>query len=111
VVLVPASEGSDSAAGVSDAQGHFAISTYGGGDGARPGQYRVRVTKLEAAKVDPNAKNLTYEEELAAPDNDPSLRPAPPPKNWLPKKYESDTGSGLTHTVPEGPSTLDIKLE
>jgi hypothetical protein len=111
IVFVPGPDGGEGAAATSDADGKFAVSTYASGDGARPGQYRLRVMKYEGPKVDPNRKSMTYEEEVAAPDNDPSLRPAPPPKNLLPKKYESETSSGLVHTVSNGPSTLDITIE
>jgi hypothetical protein len=111
LVFIPSDEKGESAAAKSDAQGKFEVTTFKQGDGARPGEYRVRVSKYEEVKRDPKAKNLTYEEEQAAPDFDPTARPTPPPKNLLPKKYESESSSGITHTVTESPTTLNITIE
>jgi hypothetical protein len=111
VVLVPTTQGLEAAVGVTDAQGKFKVTTYGGGDGAQAGQYGVKVSKYDSATPagETPAREITPEEEQAlefATDE----RPMPPARNLLPKKYESETTSGITHTVGKGPTTLDIVI-
>jgi hypothetical protein len=111
IVLVPTSEGAESATGLSDDSGKFSLSTYVAGDGARPGDYRVKVMKYDSPAANPGGKNLTYEEEQNAPDTEVEARPVAPPRSLIPKKYESETTSGITHKVGTAPSTLEIKIE
>jgi hypothetical protein len=113
VIFVPTTEGVEAASGITDADGKFQMTTYESGDGAQAGSFRVKVAKYDTSKgavVAEDAKPISYEEEQKlqfAPDE----KPTPQAKNILPKKYNSETSSGITHTVADGPSTLEIKIE
>ena len=111
VVFVPATKGAASAAGVTDAEGYYELTTYTAGDGAQAGKYLVKVTKndikppagrKEQRFVSHDAEQANYVEDT---------NPAAPPKNVLPAKYENETTSGISHTVENGPTTLDIAIE
>ena len=54
-------------------------------------------------------KNLTIEEEQKIYVE--SKKATPPAKSLLPRKYQDDQTSGLTHTVDKKPTTFDIKIE
>ena len=111
VVLVPISkDDGEAASGVSDASGKFSLTTYAAGDGVRPGNYRIRVTKFDKVLVDESkrVKNMTPEEEMKA--YDPDAKPPTPPKNLLPKKYETELTSGFSHQVKDAPTKLELKL-
>jgi hypothetical protein len=113
VTFVPTTAGIEAASGVTDAEGKYALTTFSQGDGAQPGSYRVKVAKYDTkggVTPAPDAPVVSYEEESKlefAPDE----KPHPVARSILPKKYDSEISSGLTHTVPEGPSTFDIKIE
>jgi hypothetical protein len=96
---------------MTDSEGKYALTTWEAGDGARPGQYRVKVSKQEQETVDPSkmVKNLSIEEEQKIYVE--NTKPPPPPKSLIPSKYKNDTTSGLIHTVEEKPTTFDIKIE
>ena len=96
---------------LTDAEGKYKLTTTKSGDGAVPGSYKVKVLKWDKAPVDTSkmVRNMTYEEEQKA--YNPDAKPAAPPKNLLPKKYESENTSGLSHMVAESPSTFDIDLK
>lgn len=117
VVLVPGDPSQKGAMGNTDASGNFELTTYEKGDGAMSGEYRVRVFKYEMTnEPDPTSgseplpdydaedftedygEDYTGEEEVAES------------KNLLPAKYENPGTSGLTHTVADAPSTLNIDL-
>ncbi len=111
IVLVPISkDDGEAASGVSDASGKFSLTTYSAGDGVRPGSYRIRVTKFDKVLVDESkrVRNMTPEEEMKA--YDPDAKPPAPPKNLLPKKYETELTSGLSHQVKDSPTKLELKL-
>jgi hypothetical protein len=111
IVLVPISkDDGEAASGVSDATGKFSLTTYTSGDGVRPGSYRIRVTKFDKVLVDDSkrVRNMTPEEEMKA--YDPDAKPPTPPKNLLPKKYETEMTSGFSHQVKDSPSKLELKL-
>lgn len=92
-----------SAAGLTDAQGRFTLTTFESGDGAVPGKQQVAVSKTQQTgpPVDKSAA--------------PVFRPggAPPALRWLiPRKYASAATSGLTAEVPEAGTdelVLDLK--
>lgn len=110
ITFVPIGEG-EAASAITDANGHYALTTWEAGDGARSGEYRVKVSKQEQQAVDPAkmVKNLPYEEEQKIYVE---AKKAPPPaKRLIPAKYEDDQTSGLTHTVDKKPTTFDIKIE
>ncbi len=99
-------------AGKADASGKYKLTTNVAGDGAQEGEYRVKVTKYDPkyTKEEQQQHIMTMEEEQKMVFTGSDL-PVPPAKNLLPKKYENETTSGLTHTVPKGPSTLDTNVE
>ena len=53
ITFVPTGEG-EAASAITDAEGKYALTTWEAGDGARPGEYRVKVSKQEVAAVDPS---------------------------------------------------------
>ncbi len=52
---------------------------------------------------------VSFEEEQK--QYDPNAKPAPPPKNLFPKKYESEHTSGLSVDVKAQPNTFDIDIK
>jgi hypothetical protein len=111
VVFVPTAPGVEAAAGITDAQGKYKATTYGGGDGAQAGEYRVKVSKYDnqPPTAEEQQPELPYEEEVKIYAEDE--RRFPPAKNLLPTKYEDEATSGLVHTVTNSPTTLDITIE
>ena len=111
ITFVPTGNEGEAASAITDSEGKYALTTWRAGDGARPGEYRVKVSKQEQTTVDPSkmVKNLSIEEEQKIYVE--SKKPAPPRKSLIPSKYQDDQTSGITHTVPKKPSVLDIKLE
>jgi Carboxypeptidase regulatory-like domain len=111
ITFVPTGNEGEAASAITDSEGKYALTTWQAGDGARPGQYRVKVSKQEQKTVDPSkmVKNLSIEEEQKIYVE--NTNPAPPPKSLIPSKYENDQTSGLTHTVEEKPTKFDIKIE
>ena len=110
ITFVPTGEG-DAASAITDSEGKYALTTWEAGDGARPGQYGVKVSKQEQAAVDPSkmVQNLSIEEEQKIYVE--NKKPAPPAKRLMPSKYEDERTSGLIHTVEAKPTTFDIKIE
>jgi hypothetical protein len=111
VTFVPTGSEGEAASAITDANGKYSLTTWEAGDGARPGEYRVKVSKQEQKAVDPSkmVQNLTIEEEQKIYVE--SKNPAPPAKRLIPIKYEDDQTSGLTHTVDKKATTFDIKIE
>src|SRR5436189_4588890 len=111
ITFVPTSNEGEAASAITDSEGKYALTTWRAGDGARPGEYRVKVSKQEQTAVDPSkmVRNLSIEEEQKIYVE--SKKPRPPAKSLIPSKYQDDQTSGITHTVPKKSSVLDIKLE
>jgi hypothetical protein len=111
ITFVPTDKDGVAASALTDSEGKYSLTTWEAGDGARPGQYRVKVSKQEQATVDPSkmVQNLSIEEEQKIYVE--NTKPAVPAKRLIPAKYENDLTSGLTHTVGEKPTTFDIKIE
>ena len=111
VTFVPAGEEGEAASAITDSQGKYALTTWQAGDGARPGEYRVKVSKQEQQTVDPSkmVKNLSIEEEQKIYVEKKTL--PPPPKSLIPSKYQDESTSGLSHTVPNSSSTFDIEIK
>ena len=87
-------DGSGSAAGVTDSQGRYELTTFAPGDGAVPGQYGVAITQFEKPPA-----------STGVPDDHPDYNPNLPPfvaKNLLPERYAAPDSSGLTATITEG---------
>jgi Carboxypeptidase regulatory-like domain len=110
ITFVPTDEG-EAASAITDSDGKYALTTWQAGDGARPGEYRVKVSKQEQKTVDPSkmVKNLSIEEEQKIYVE--NTKPAPPPKRLIPSKFENEQTSGLIHKVEKKPTTFDIKIE
>lgn len=111
ITFVPTSNEGQAASAITDAEGKYALTTWQAGDGARPGEYRVKVSKQEQTAVDPAkmVKNLSIEEEQKIYVE--SKKPRPPAKSLVPSKYLDESTSGLSHTVPKGSSTFDIEIK
>ena len=111
VTFVPTSNEGEAASAITDSEGKYALTTWQAGDGARPGEYRVKVSKQEQKTVDPSkmVKNLSIEEEQKIYVE--SKKPRPPTKSLIPSKYQDDQTSGLIHKVEKKPTTFDIKIE
>ena len=111
VTFVPTGNEGEAASAITDSEGKYALTTWRAGDGARPGEYRVKVSKQEQTSADPSkmVKNLSIEEEQKIYVENKKLRP--PAKSLIPSKYQDDVTSGLVHTVEKKPTTFDIKLE
>lgn len=111
VVFVPQQPGGQAAAGITDAQGRYRLTTYVEGDGAPEGEYRVKVTMYDVRTPTKAEKEayLSIEDEQKLRFAGDEL-PTPPARNLLPRQYEDENTSGITHTVPRGPSTLDIAI-
>ena len=114
IVFIPTTPGLNAASAISDKDGKYSLTTFEAGDGAQPGSYGIKVAKYDskpgAAPPPTDAAPVSYEDESKlqfAPDE----KPTPQARNSLPKKFDSPITSKLTHTVPEGPSTYDIKLD
>ena len=132
ITFVPDSGGTGQpAAGKTDAEGKYTLTTFVADDGAVAGSYKIKVSKYQtedggmspygnAAEAEPAApaKKMTEEEEIAmmekgytADDAQPDKNTATKRKNDLPEKYANTANSGLTYTVVEGDNTYDIPLK
>jgi Carboxypeptidase regulatory-like domain len=111
ITFVPTGADGEAASAITDSDGKYALTTWRAGDGARPGEYRVKVSKQEQTTVDPSkmVKNLSIEEEQKIYVE--NKKPSPPAKSLVPSKYQDESSSGLSHTVPKGSSTFDIELK
>lgn len=105
VIFAP-SAGGKPATAITDAEGHYALSTFGAKDGAVPGDYKVTVTKTT---TEGTAPELSYEKlnELSLRGEQP---PGPVVKHVLPAKYASETTSGLDKTVKSGSNDFPLDL-
>ena len=110
VIFTPDGNG-EAASGTTDALGKFAMTTYSSNDGVRPGLYKIKVSKYDKPQIDDSQRvvNMTKEEEMKA--YDPDAKPPAPPKNLLPKKYENEQTSGITHTVADKATKLEIDIK
>jgi hypothetical protein len=111
ITFVPTGDEGEAASAITDSEGKYELTTWEAGDGARPGEYRVKVSKQEEQAVDPSklVQNLTIEEEQKIYVE--NKRPPPPAKRLIPSKYENEETSGLIHKVEVKPTTFDIKIE
>ena len=111
ITFVPTGNEGEAASAITDSDGKYALTTWRAGDGARPGEYRVKVSKQEQKTVDPSkmVKNLSIEEEQKIYVE--SKKPRPPAKSLIPSKFENEQTSGLIHKVEKKPTTFDIKIE
>ena len=111
------SSGSGSSFGTTNASGKYKLSTFGGDDGARPGEYKVTILKYDrpVAQTATPAGQIasgTIDEKTYVPPDASGANPAAAPKNLLPAKYATVATSPLTAKVGETPENkIDFPLE
>lgn len=107
--------GGQGATGRTDDSGKYALSTFGGDDGALPGEYGVTISKFEgqeepgAGAGEDSQDSAAYEaaQQAAMSGEEPEA-----PKNLLPEKYSKAETSGFSATVTEGgDNKFDFELE
>lgn len=98
-------QGKQGAFATTDASGKYSLTTFVGGDGALPGEYKVKISQYE--KEAPSGG----EGEEYVPPEETGEGEDSGPKNLLPEKYADANSSGLTATVTEGENTIDFALE
>jgi hypothetical protein len=107
VTFYPDGGAGKAAAGSTDAQGKFQLTTLNANDGAKPGTYKVMVSKIET--TGPGA-TMSQEEQYKYLEQHGS----PPPtesKNVLPEQFAEVTTTTLTATVSEsGPNDFKFDL-
>lgn len=98
VIFAPAAQSAArAAAGVTDANGVFTLTTLQPGDGAMPGDYNVTVSKVQVTgKVYTQEEGNKYYNEFRKPP------PIPESKSLVAKKYTKAEDSGLKATVKKG---------
>ena len=97
VIFAPTDSGGKSAAGTTDAQGHFTLTTLEAGDGAVPGAYAVTISKVEGGAAAGGTQTEEEAYESAFPGSD--TEEAAEAKDLLPAKYKTAATSKLTATV------------
>lgn len=110
VVLVAESADGKGAVGNTDADGNYSVGTFGTGDGAVSGEYKVKVFKYEMVAEPPNDGDdiMTEEEEEEIYNGVEEVEEG---GNLLPSKYEDPYKSGFTVTVVDAPVVLDLDLK
>jgi hypothetical protein len=108
IVTFLSSEKKKDAVGSTNAKGEFKLSTFGPGDGALPGSYKVTISKPDRPAAPPATTpppgviaSGEISESYVPPTNSPGNMKDSGPKNLLPAKYASDQTSGLVATVAE----------
>ncbi|HBE68227.1 MAG TPA: hypothetical protein DDW52_08775 [Planctomycetaceae bacterium] len=129
----PSNPDNRAAAGVTDAEGRYSLTSFVSGDGAMAGKYNITVTKYDTPDGGANPygdgagqtidENLSEEEQEAARDaayaagaddmaKSMKAGARQTPKNALPEKYAAITTSGLTFTVKDGEDNeFNIELQ
>jgi hypothetical protein len=95
-VVFNSAEANRAAAGLTDSEGRFTLTTFDSGDGAVAGPQQVRISKVKTEQSSGN----------------PELTVAPPKEtHLLPAKYADFNTSGLTADVkPDGENHFDFDL-
>ena len=115
ITFSPVDNSKPAAWGRSDAQGMYTLSTYGSGDGAVAGDYKVMVSK--------SAPGSTGSNEVAHDPTGQNVPSGPPSHNsagggaggaaggsLLPEKYASAATTPLHKTVEKSENVLDLEL-
>lgn len=101
-IPVQSGKGVRVAYGALDAQGGYRLSTYGQGDGAILGDFRVVVESREELPPDAGvAKQMTKG----------GLAPARLPQSLIPERYAKPETSDLTARVEAGSNTINFELK
>lgn len=114
IVSFVATGGGQGATGITDASGKYALSTFGGDDGALPGQYGVKISKIEGQAEEQGAggeDSMDSDAYEAAQQGANAEEGAEAPKNLLDEKYNDPKTSGFSATVKEEANTCDFALE
>lgn len=108
IVTFVSSENKKNAVGSTNAKGEFKLSTFGPGDGALPGSYKVTISKTDEAAAPPATTpppgviaGGEISESYVPPANTAGGKKGSGPKNLLPAKYANEQTSGLVATVAE----------
>ncbi|MBD3675845.1 MAG: carboxypeptidase regulatory-like domain-containing protein [Planctomycetaceae bacterium] len=95
VIFSPLEPTGKAASGITDAEGHFHLSTFGDKDGAIPGGYEVMLLKVKAEQNQvADVESPDYEAPMPVNVKTPS------PESLIPPKYTNPKTSGLRATVP-----------
>ncbi len=95
------------AAGISDANGKYTLTTFTSGDGAVPGEYLVGVIKSEIVGADTSYFDV----------ESPNYGKTPPPEaegklvHHIPEKFNNPDTSGIRVTISEGQDSVPIELK
>jgi hypothetical protein len=103
VVLMATSQEGRGAMGLTDASGKFNLMTFEPGDGAIPGSYGVKISKVSGGGLQ------TQDEAMAMMESGGMPQPTEE-KDLLPAKYKDEKTSGLTADVKEGENEFTFEL-
>jgi hypothetical protein len=107
----PSDESLPAAAGKTDSSGRYSLTTFQAGDGALPGDYKVRVFKYDTPEGAAPVYSGPAEEENYTPPGEQPSTPAQP-KNLLPETYNSISRTPLSFKVSESQENVyDIIIE
>lgn len=112
IVLSPVDSTLKTAAGKSDANGEFTLTTFTVGDGAIPGKYRIAVSATKEDNSLTQVSSQSASNELA--DEEASYTgeaASKPPVSLIPKKYQNALQSGLTCEITSEATPLAIDLK
>jgi hypothetical protein len=115
VTFVPDGAG-QSAVGITDPSGKYALTTRAKDDGAVVGRYKVTMAKYEkgaAATTSPDEVHEDYDitDEYAEGYDEAAASAAAPSKNLLPEKYGDPNLSGFSAEVVEGENKHDFDVK
>lgn len=99
-------QGGRPATGRIQSDGTYELSTFGDGDGALVGEYRIAVEAKSVVGGPPAPKSL--KEEITQTS---AAKPTKPSIKWLvPEQYSSAESSGITATVKRGQNEINFNL-
>jgi hypothetical protein len=102
-------DGGPPANGFTGSDGTFRLTTYSTGDGARPGDYKVTITKKDEASVGPTPSDPQSMMDAMKHYQDKVNEHKAPPKPSLPPEYSDAAKTKLKCKVPPD-GTLEFHL-